>query len=55
MKNPEFKVKYILAKEKINIELLIDSIDEAIEKKTSPLTMKRRINKLRNHIAALTL
>jgi hypothetical protein len=55
MENPEFRVKYLLAKEKLNIELMIDSIDEAIEKDDSFITMKRRLNKLRKHIATLSL
>jgi len=55
MANPLFKAKYILAKEKLNIELLIDAIDEAYIKNDSHLTMKRRINKLRIHIATLSL
>jgi polyhydroxyalkanoate synthesis regulator phasin len=55
LKNPEFKIKYLLAKEKLNIELIIDSIDEAINKKSSLQTMKRRISKLRKHVAAMNL
>jgi hypothetical protein len=55
LENPEFKIKYLYAKEKLNIELMIDSIDEGIEKNRSPLALKRRVNKLRNHIAALSL
>ena len=55
MLNPEFRAKYFLAKEKLNIELMIDSIDIAIEKKNSYITMKRRVNKLRNHISTLSL
>lgn len=55
MAEPEFKAKYILAKEKLNIELMLDSIDEAIDKNGSHLTMKRRVNKLRKHIATLSL
>ena len=51
MKDPEFRAKYILAKEKLNIELMID----AIERKDSYNAMRRRINKLRKHIAALSL
>ena len=55
MADPVFRAKYILAKEKLNIELMIDDIDNAIEKNDSHQTMKRRVNKLRKHIAALTL
>jgi hypothetical protein len=55
LENPEFKIKYLFAKEKLNLELMLDSIDEGFEKKSSPLTMRRRINKLRNHISALSL
>ena len=55
MADPVFNAKYILAKEKLNIELMIDAIDDAFEKKDSYYTMKRRINKLRKHIATLSL
>jgi hypothetical protein len=55
LKNPEFQVKYYLAKEKLNIELMLDSIDEAINQKSSILTMKRRVSKLRNYITTLSL
>ncbi|MGA2296834.1 MAG: hypothetical protein ABSG15_04710 [FCB group bacterium] len=55
MADPVFKAKYILAKEKLNIELMIDAIDDAYEKNDSHFTMKRRINKLRKHIATLSL
>ena len=55
MADPIFKAKYILAKEKLNIELMIDDIDEAFQKERSQTTMKRRINRLRKHIAALSL
>lgn len=55
MTDPVFKAKYILAKEKLNIVLMIDLIDDAYEKNDSHYTMKRRINKLRKHIAALSL
>ncbi len=55
LKNPEFQVKYYLAKEKLNIELMLDSIDEAITQKSSILTMKRRVSKLRNYISTLNL
>ncbi len=55
MADPVFRAKYILAKEKLNIELMIDSIDDAIDNKGSLITMKRRINKLRKHISAMSL
>jgi hypothetical protein len=55
MADPVFRAKYILAKEKLNIELLIDSIDEAYKKNDSHYTFTRRINKLRKHIATLSL
>lgn len=52
---PEMKLKYLLAKEKINLELMVDSIDEAVEKQSSNKTIQRRISKLRKHISALSL
>lgn len=55
MSDPAFRANYILAKEKLNIELMIDAIDDAFENNDSHITMRRRINKLRKHIAALSL
>lgn len=53
LSDPEFKIKYLLAKEKLNLELMIDSIDEAVEKKSSYQTVKRRIATLRKHVATI--
>jgi hypothetical protein len=55
LENPDFRVKYLLAKEKLNLELMVDSINDAIIKRSSQLTLKRRINKLKNHISAMSL
>ena len=55
LENPEFKAKYLLAKEKLNLEMLLDSIAQAVDNKSSYQTMKRRISKLRKHIASLGL
>lgn len=55
LEEPELKLKYLLAKEKINLELMIDSIDDAVEKQSSYSVIHRRISKLRKHIATLTL
>ena len=53
--SPEKKLKYLLAREKINLELIIDDIDEAVEKQNSYKTIHRRLAKLRKHIAAISL
>ena len=55
MEEPEFKAKYILANEKLNLELMIDTIDDAVENKNSYLTLKKRVNRLRKHVAAISL
>ncbi|HPI19522.1 MAG TPA: hypothetical protein PKY56_04060 [Candidatus Kapabacteria bacterium] len=55
LENPEFRLKYLLAKEKLNLELLLDSINDAVEKQSSPQTLKRRIIKMRKHIVALSI
>lgn len=55
LENPEFRLKYLLAKEKLNLEFLLDSINDAVEKQSSPQTLKRRIIKMRKHIVALSL
>ena len=55
LQNPEFKAKYYLSKEKLKIEFLIDSIDEAITKQNSLTSIKRRTAKQRKHIAGLAI
>ena len=55
MADPVFNAKYVLAKEKLNIELMIDDIYDAFKNQGSQNTIRRRINKLRKHIAALSL
>lgn len=55
LEEPEMKLKYLLAKEKINLELMLDSINEAVEKQSSYSTIHRRLAKLRKHISALSL
>jgi hypothetical protein len=50
MQDPEFKVQYLLAKEKLDMELMIDSIKEGIKQNKSQNTIFRRINKLSKHI-----
>jgi polyhydroxyalkanoate synthesis regulator phasin len=55
LESPEIKAKYLIAKEKLDIELMLDSIDEAIDNQSSYQTIKRRISKLRKHIAAISL
>ncbi len=55
LENPEFRLKYLLAKEKLNLELLLDSINDAVEKQSSTQTLKRRIIKMRKQIVALSL
>lgn len=55
LETPEFKLKYMLAKEKLNLELMLDSIDEAVEKQNSSRTIKQRISKMRKYISSLNL
>jgi len=55
MQNTEFKAYYVLAKEKLNMELMLDAIEDAIDKNQSQLTMKRRVSKLKKYIAAISL
>lgn len=55
LQDPEFRAKYLLAKEKLNIELMIDSIKEGIEQEKSNTVIKRRLNQLSNYISRLTL
>jgi len=55
MQDPVFRANYILAKEKLEIELMLDSIDEAISKKATSISLRRKINKLRKHLTTLSL
>ncbi len=55
MQNPEFQIKYIFAKEKLEIELLIDSIKESIKLNKPATTTMKRINKLEKHIELLSV
>ena len=45
----------LLFKEKLNIGIIIDEIEEAYDKKDSHFTFKRRINKLRKYVEALRI
>jgi len=53
--DPEFRAKYVLAKEKINLEIMIDSIKEGIEQEKAPQIIKRRLNKLSRYVTQLSL
>lgn len=55
MLDPEFRVKYLFAKEKLDLELMIDDIENGIKNHKSELSLTRRVNKLRKHISALEL
>jgi len=55
LQDPVLKAKYLIAKEKLKLELLLDSIDEAITKRSSLTTIKRRTAKLRKHIEELAV
>ncbi len=53
--DPEFRVQYLLAKEKFDLELMIDSIRESIKLKKSANTIMRRVNTLSKHIHKISL
>lgn len=55
MLDPEFRVQYLLAKEKFDLELMIDSIKESIKLKKSTNTIMRRVNTLSKHIHNISL
>lgn len=55
MLDPEFRVKYAFAKEKLEIDLMLDSIKESVNQKKSPITIIRRIDKLSKHIYNISL
>ncbi len=53
--NPEFRAKYFLAKEKINLDLMIESIREGLEQEKESKVIKRRLNKLSKYVSQLSL
>ncbi|MBX3044634.1 MAG: hypothetical protein KIT33_16035 [Candidatus Kapabacteria bacterium] len=55
LQDPVLKAKYLIAKEKLKLELLLDSVDEAITKQSSLSTIKRRTAKLRKYIEELAV
>ncbi|MFH1050114.1 MAG: hypothetical protein V1779_04180 [bacterium] len=55
MSKPEFQVKYAFAKEKLNLELLIDSIKDSLEQEKEPKIIKQRLNKLARYVTQLSL
>lgn len=55
MSKPEFQVKYAFAKEKLNLELMIDSIKESLEQEKETKIIKRRLNKLARYVTQLSL
>ena len=52
--NPEFRAKYAFAREKLNIELMIDSIKEGLGEEKEPKIIKRRLNKLAKYVTQLS-
>lgn len=55
MLDAEFRVQYLLAKEKLEMELMIDSIKESIKQNKSPNAILRRVNTLSKHIHNISL
>lgn len=55
MKDPEFRAMYYFAKEKLELELMIDSIKEGVTLNKSPKALMRRINRLSQHIQRINL
>ncbi len=54
LEDPINRAKFILAKEKLNIELMLDIIDKASEENDKSI-LKRNIKKLRKHISTISL
>ena len=55
MQDPKFRVKYLFSKEKLDIDLMLDSIKESINQKKPPNAIIRRINKLSKHIHNISI
>jgi hypothetical protein len=55
LNNPEMKANYIFASEKLNLELLLDSVRDSVVKGRQPETILRKINKMSDYINKLAL
>lgn len=55
MLDPEFRVQYLLAKEKLDMEMMIESIKESISSNKSSSTIMRRVNALSKHIHNISI
>ena len=55
MQDPEFRVKYLFAKEKLEIDLMLDSIKESVNLGKSPISINRKLNKLSKYIYNISL
>ena len=55
LKDPEFRARYFFAKEKLDLELMIDSIKEGVRLHKPSTVLIRRINKLSKHVSNLNM
>ena len=55
MLDPEFRVQYLFAKEKFDLELMINSIKESIKLNKSTNTIMRRVNTPSKNIHNISL
>jgi hypothetical protein len=55
LENPEFRAKYILAKEKLQLELMVDTVKESILQKKDEKIIIRNLNRLSRYIGRIAL
>jgi hypothetical protein len=55
LQDPVMQAKYILAKEKLNLELMLDSVKQSLTEGKQLNVIMRRINKMSNYINKIAL
>ncbi|MBI5325084.1 MAG: hypothetical protein HZB41_07420 [Ignavibacteriae bacterium] len=53
--NTEFREKYLFAKEKLHLELMVETVKESILKKKDEKIIMRNLNKLSRYIGRIAL
>lgn len=55
LSDPEFRVKYLLAKEKLELDLMIDEISACVKNSIKPELILNKLSTLSEHIHKLAL
>ena len=55
MENPEFRAKYIIARERIHLEMMLEKLKEDIEKEEDKKVLLKDINLINKHILQMAI